>query len=295
MRNLRLCSGAVVLVVALAAVSAHAQQAAPRADEREVKARELFGIGKYDEALEIFGKLYAETLHPTYMRNIGRCYQNLGEPDKAISSFREYLRQAKNLAPDQRALVEGYVAEMEALKRKREKEHAAVVESTAAPVVAPAPAPAPATAIAASDATSSAGNPPAAVVTLGQQDAEGPGSGARPTRIAAYLVGAGGLVAIAVGGVYGLKAYSQNEDGKKQCPMDPCNNAGAQAYSEARSSAHLSDAFIGAGLVGAGVAAYLFWTSRDSADKPSDTVARAVHVLPSVGSTELGLIAERAW
>src|SRR5678810_760815 len=74
-------------------------------DEREVQARELFGFGKYAEALAIFGRLYAETAHPTYLRNIGRCYQNLGEPDKAINAFREYLRQVKNLSADQRTAV----------------------------------------------------------------------------------------------------------------------------------------------------------------------------------------------
>jgi hypothetical protein len=53
------------------------------------------------------------------LRNIGRCQQNLGEPDKAIASFREYLRKAKDLTADQRAEIEGYIAEMEQLKRSR--------------------------------------------------------------------------------------------------------------------------------------------------------------------------------
>ena len=38
-------------------------------------------------------------MHPTYLRNIARCHQNLGNPDKAISSFREYLRKARDLHP----------------------------------------------------------------------------------------------------------------------------------------------------------------------------------------------------
>lgn len=98
-------------------------------DGREVRARQLFAVGKYAEALEIFGNLYAETLHPTYLRNVGRCYQNLGEPDKAISSFSEYLRQSKNLAPAQREQVEGYIREMEELKRKRQDQSAPVKDA----------------------------------------------------------------------------------------------------------------------------------------------------------------------
>jgi len=88
-------------------------------DSREMQAREAFGAGRYQEALDLFVKLYAEKLHPNYLRNIGRCYQNLGDPDKAISSFREYLRKAKGLRADERAEVEGYIREMEDLKKQR--------------------------------------------------------------------------------------------------------------------------------------------------------------------------------
>jgi tetratricopeptide (TPR) repeat protein len=122
--------GFLILVVLL--LAATAGPALAQNDKREVRARQLFGVGKYAEALEIFGNLYAETLHPTYLRNVGRCYQNLGEPDKAISSFSEYLRQAKNLPPVQRQQVEGYIHEMEELKRKRQEESAAK-EATRAP------------------------------------------------------------------------------------------------------------------------------------------------------------------
>ena len=42
--------------------------------------------------LELFAKLYAETLQPVYLRNIGRCRQKMREhPDKAIDTFRDYL------------------------------------------------------------------------------------------------------------------------------------------------------------------------------------------------------------
>jgi tetratricopeptide (TPR) repeat protein len=86
-------------------------------EDREVKARECFALGKYQEALELYGKLYGEVPHPTYLRNIGRCYQKLGNADRAIDSFREYLRQAKD-SPEQRAEVEGFIREMENLKKR---------------------------------------------------------------------------------------------------------------------------------------------------------------------------------
>jgi hypothetical protein len=115
-------------------------------DSREMQAREAFGAGRYQEALDLFVKLYAEKLHPNYLRNIGRCYQNLGDPDKAISSFREYLRKAKGVRPDERAEVEGYIKEMEDLKKQR-------AQAAAPPPVEPLP----------SARTPAATTPPAAV------------------------------------------------------------------------------------------------------------------------------------
>ena len=100
---------AVVLAAALLAPSARAY-AAP--DARELTAREYFASRRYQEALDLFAKLYAESLHPNYLRNIGRCYQNLGQPDRAIVSFHDYLRKAK-VSPEERVEIEGFIKEME--------------------------------------------------------------------------------------------------------------------------------------------------------------------------------------
>jgi tetratricopeptide (TPR) repeat protein len=107
-------------------------------DPREMQAREAFAAGNYKDALEFYTKLYAEKLHPTYLRNIGRCYQNLDDRDHAISSFREYLRKAKDLPVDERAEVEGYIKELEDAKQK-----AAAVEAEKAKPVPLTPAPPP--------------------------------------------------------------------------------------------------------------------------------------------------------
>jgi tetratricopeptide (TPR) repeat protein len=110
------CAASVALVIALATSGvARAQE-----NDRELQARTHYAAGDYKQALDIYAALYAETLHPTYLRNIGRCYQNMGEPDRAITSFKEYLRKAK-LDANQRSEIEGYIKEMEALKAGREK------------------------------------------------------------------------------------------------------------------------------------------------------------------------------
>ncbi len=121
---------AVVVAVALALGAVRVSAAT---DARELKAREEFAGGRFQDALDIFARLYAESLHPNYLRNIARCYQKLGQPDRAIDSFHDYLQKAKDVTPDERKEVEGYIKEMEDLKREQAAAH---------PAAAPAPLPA---------------------------------------------------------------------------------------------------------------------------------------------------------
>jgi len=107
------------VALTIAMTGAGAAEAAP--NRRELQARQEFAAGRYAAALEMFAQLYAETLHPTYLRNIGRCHQELGDPDKAIASFRQYLAKAKDVKPSERQEVEGFIRDMEELKRKREE------------------------------------------------------------------------------------------------------------------------------------------------------------------------------
>ncbi|MBN2574737.1 MAG: tetratricopeptide repeat protein [Deltaproteobacteria bacterium] len=108
-----------------------AEAAKKRIDKREIEARQAFAAGRYQEALDLYAELYADKVHPTYLRNVGRCYQNLKQPDKAINAFRDYLRQAKKLTASERTEVEGYIAEMEALEKQQEEEAAAAQAAAA--------------------------------------------------------------------------------------------------------------------------------------------------------------------
>ena len=232
----------ISLILVLLAALGGAGRAAAQSADTEKQAREYFAVGKYHEALEIYGRLYAETAHPTYLRNIGRCFQNLGEPDRAISSFREYLRQARNATPEQRAQVEGYIQEMEALKRSRE---AAV----------PAPAPA-----------ASAAPPPPAVVETAPAPAPEPVNG---RRVGAYVAAGGAVAALAVGTVFGLRAISKRKESDPLCPGDRCDERGLSLDHQAHSAAVVSDVAVGAGLLAAGAAVYLFLTSPDEPARTS--------------------------
>jgi tetratricopeptide (TPR) repeat protein len=140
--------GWLALLLALGLVAAPSVRAVAAPDAREIQAREDFAAGRYQQAAEIFARLYAETLHPNYLRNIGRCYQNLGDADRAITSFRDYLRKAKSLSADERTEIEGYIKEMQELKRSREggaakppAEDASPARTGAPAAAAPPPAP----------------------------------------------------------------------------------------------------------------------------------------------------------
>jgi len=130
--------GLIVVAVLGASGVARADKAADKATEK--KAVENFAAGRYDESLELFAKLYAETLNPVYLRNIGRCQQKLRHPDKAIDAFKDYLAKGKKISADERAEINGYIKEMEALRDEQAKQQqAATPPATPPPTTAPPP------------------------------------------------------------------------------------------------------------------------------------------------------------
>lgn len=126
-----------LIVVALLGLSSVA-----RADHAtEMKAREDFAAGRYDDALELFAKLYAETLNPVYLRNIGRCHQKLRHPDKAIDAFKDYLAKGKKISSDERAEINGYIKEMQDLQDEQARQQQTAPPPTTAPPATTPPTP----------------------------------------------------------------------------------------------------------------------------------------------------------
>jgi hypothetical protein len=151
----------VLLFLAVLSVATLSASVAFAEDAREVKSRALFAKGEYQSALDIYAKLFAEKADPLYLRNIGRCYQKLRQPDRAIDAFREYLRRARVKAAE-RAEIEGFIHEMEDLQKAR---------AEAAPIAPPraaAPAPPPPT-----EARAPLPPPPMALPAVGGGEAPG--------------------------------------------------------------------------------------------------------------------------
>lgn len=109
----------MLLVCALAlaggARAAHGQDAQ---EAREVEAKKACLARHTDRGIELLAELYAETNDPTYIYNQARCFQQGGKAQEALVSFREYLRKARDLPADEKAQVQGYIAELEAQSKQ---------------------------------------------------------------------------------------------------------------------------------------------------------------------------------
>src|SRR4030095_16908553 len=132
---------AVIACPVLRPAPVAAAPSAPTATSRqkEMQARKAFAAGEWKEALALFADLYAETLHPVYLRNIGRCHQKLRDPDRAIDAFRDYLAKNKKVSADERTEIEGYIKEMEALKEAQRRQNANASAEPDAPSLGPSP------------------------------------------------------------------------------------------------------------------------------------------------------------
>jgi hypothetical protein len=165
---------ATALVVALAG-RARAAPPEPEEDPRAVEARKACAAGQVDRGIQLLADYLATTSDVTAIYNMGRCYQQNGVSDKALLSFREYLRKAPDVSAEDRREVEQYIAELESEQRSRSALGApATLEAAAAPALE--------------------------------------GDGRPALRTAGLALGAAGVLALGAGIIFGLKVRSANED-----------------------------------------------------------------------------------
>jgi tetratricopeptide (TPR) repeat protein len=209
------------------------------------RAKELFAAGRYLEAVEILARLYAETNDPVFLRNIGRCYQRLPDPDKAIASFEEYLlRGGQIIDQAEREEVRGFIRDMQDLKKRNAAENAAVGAATPARLeVAPASpthtaapgAPPPPTALTAPAADRPERNPPGVGKT-----------------VAVAALGLAGALAIG-GGVALASSWSRHQAAEKSCRQrGTCAAAARDVERRNRLSKYLFGGAALSGVVGVG-------------------------------------------
>lgn len=125
---------------------------------------------------------------------------------------------------------------------------------------------------------------PAAAVAIGQEPHAG-----NTQRTIGLVIAGSGLVAAGIGSVFGLKAFSTNDDALKHCrdtsDAKRCDATGLELTDEARTQATLSTVLVtlgGAALAG-GLAAYLL------APRAPLASAAKVHVIPYASASSGGV------
>jgi tetratricopeptide (TPR) repeat protein len=105
------------------------------------QATRLYKQGQYQEAAEIFARLSVDYPDmPIFDRNLGACFYHLRKPEPALSNLRRYLSRRQDIAPDDKAVVDRWIDEMEQLRAQ----NAAASAPPALPPALPAPQPPPA-------------------------------------------------------------------------------------------------------------------------------------------------------
>ena len=97
----------------------------------EIEAKRLFDTRRYRASIAVLERLQSSTGHPAYFGNIGRCYQALKESDRALTYFRRYLREDREIPPAKRTEVEGFIREIEAQKQKLQADERAANQAKA--------------------------------------------------------------------------------------------------------------------------------------------------------------------
>jgi hypothetical protein len=173
------------LVITLAVVlsSGPARAADPRAEE----ARRECLAGRYQRGIDLLAALYSDTRDANYIYNQGRCFQQNNRPDEAISRFREYLRAANDLSPDEQADVRRQIVECQQLQVERERPRPPAVVTPATP-------------------------PPALMVRESGRLPAGEPSSGRGLRIAGGVVMGAGLGALGFGVAMGVRAHGLRKE-----------------------------------------------------------------------------------
>jgi len=139
---LGLCAAMTVAVVPLTSRPALASEMDKKAKADAKDAMRLYKEGSYEDAAKIFVRLsiaYPDML--VFVRNLGACYYYMRRYEPALSNLRDYEHRKKDMAPDDRAEVAGWIGEIE---RMRDQAAAAAAVPSPAPVVAPVAPPVPA-------------------------------------------------------------------------------------------------------------------------------------------------------
>lgn len=102
------------------------EASAPTAFDLSEEARTRYDQGDYERALTLFTRAYAREADPNLLFNIARCYEKLGELERALEKYEVFL-SSPNSDPEGRQKAEASRAEIQkAFSRQRRAERADV-------------------------------------------------------------------------------------------------------------------------------------------------------------------------
>jgi tetratricopeptide (TPR) repeat protein len=102
------------------------------------QAEEKFNVGRFDEALADYQAAYEVEPLPAFLFNIGQCYRNLGNYERAQFFFRRYVALAPR-SPN-RAAADRLIAEMDELAAEQSNETNRAPSTGRLALAAPSPA-----------------------------------------------------------------------------------------------------------------------------------------------------------
>jgi hypothetical protein len=212
------------------------------------------------KGVALLGRLYADTLDPTYVYNQGRCYQKNGMTREAVTRFREFLRINKDPKSELVPRAREFIAELEGEKKPVAPAANAVPTapvSAPPPIAIPAPAPAPAPVTSPATMLPPVTSGPA---DLGLAASAPPSRGRNRLHIASYVAAGLGVLAIGTGAYYGIQVVQTEDDVVKKFMANSKDPAipGLQADGQAAETRQWVGYGVGAGCLAAGVALYLF-------------------------------------
>lgn len=270
MRRLALLT--TVLSIVLAAPPVHA--AGKEAKERT--ARKACLSGNYAKGVEILSDLFIDTKDVNYIFNQARCFEQNSHCAEAVSRFREYMRKATSLSPEDKADVEKHISDCQALineKTEPARDSAvALPPAPGAPSAAPNPPPAAVLPAPPAEVAEASAAPPAA----------NPGRGLRIAGIACGVVGLGS-VGTAIYYYTQAKSYSDKVSGQT-IPNPSDESAGKHAQT-------MQWVLYGAGGAAIATGAVLYvlgWQAGDA----GRVLAR---IAPMLGSGIAGISAQGAF
>lgn len=124
--NSRNAGRAAVIVVLLAglgvapgAAQAQTEAAKQQAKEHHEKARRLYDVGKYNEAIEEYQKVYLLVDDPNMLFNIAQCYRLSDRPEEALRFYRNYLRRSPTAL--NKSVVDKHIADLERVVEERKR------------------------------------------------------------------------------------------------------------------------------------------------------------------------------